>query len=108
MTLVQLRALLAVAQHNGFTAAARALRSSQTTLTTQIQALEDEHSVELFHRRGRRIQLTDVGAEFMQLARQMVSHHSRGACQRAPADARTRLDHTPRAGGWICPAWPEA
>lgn len=73
MTLVQLRALLAVAQYNGFTAAARALRSSQTTLTTQIQALEDEHGIELFHRRGRRIQLTDVGAEFLQIARQMVS-----------------------------------
>jgi aminoethylphosphonate catabolism LysR family transcriptional regulator len=73
MTLVQLRALLAVAQHNGFTAAARAMRSSQTTLTTQIQSLEEEHGVELFHRRGRRIQLTDIGAEFLQLARQMVS-----------------------------------
>jgi aminoethylphosphonate catabolism LysR family transcriptional regulator len=73
MTLVQLRALLAVAHYNGFTAAARALRSSQTTVTTQIQALEAEHGVELFHRRGRRIQLTDVGLEFLQIARQMVS-----------------------------------
>jgi aminoethylphosphonate catabolism LysR family transcriptional regulator len=73
MTLIQLRALLAVAQHNGFTAAARALRGSQTTLTTQIQSLEEEHGVELFHRRGRRIQLTDIGVEFLQIARQMVS-----------------------------------
>ncbi|WP_158816769.1 LysR substrate-binding domain-containing protein [Methylocapsa sp. S129] len=73
MTLVQLRALLAVARYNGFTAAAHALRSSQTTLTTQIQALEEEHGVELFHRRGRRIELTDVGVEFLQIARRMVS-----------------------------------
>jgi len=73
MTLVQLRALLAVAQFNGFTAAARALHSSQTTLTTQIQALEEEHGVELFHRRGRRIELTDIGAEFLQIARRMIS-----------------------------------
>jgi LysR family transcriptional regulator, low CO2-responsive transcriptional regulator len=73
MTLVQLRALLAVARHGGFTAAARATRASQTTLTTQIQALEEEHGAELFHRRGRRIELTEIGAELLRIARQMVS-----------------------------------
>lgn len=72
MTLTQLRSFIAVARHNGFTAAARALRTSQTTITSQIQALEEEHGVRLFERRGRRIDLTPVGTEFLQLARQMV------------------------------------
>lgn len=72
MTLTQLRSFIAVARHNGFTAAARALRTSQTTITSQIQALEEEHGVRLFDRRGRSIKLTPVGEEFLQLARQMM------------------------------------
>lgn len=72
MTLTQLRSFIAVARYNGFTAAARALRTSQTTITSQIQALEEEHGARLFERRGRRIDLTPVGAEFLQVARQMI------------------------------------
>lgn len=72
MTLTQLRSFIAVARYNGFTAAARALRMSQTTITSQIQALEEEHGARLFERRGRRIDLTPVGAEFLQIARQMI------------------------------------
>lgn len=72
VTLIQLRSFIAVARYNGFTAAARALRTSQTTITSQIQALEEEHGVRLFERRGRRIDLTPVGAELLQLARQMI------------------------------------
>lgn len=73
MTLNQLRSFIAVARYNGFTAAARALRMSQTTITSQIQALEEEHRVRLFERRGRRIELTQVGERFLQVARQMVA-----------------------------------
>lgn len=73
MTLVQLRTFLAVARHNGFTAAARALRMSQTTVTSQIQALEEEHGVKLFERRGRSIELTHAGHELLPIARQMTS-----------------------------------
>lgn len=72
MTLNQLRSFIAVARYNGFTAAARALKTSQTTITSQIQALEEEHKVRLFERRGRRIELTPVGHELLQVARQMV------------------------------------
>jgi aminoethylphosphonate catabolism LysR family transcriptional regulator len=72
MTLNQLRSFIAVARHNGFTAAARALKMSQTTITSQIQTLEDEHKVRLFERRGRRIELTQVGQELLQIARQMI------------------------------------
>jgi LysR family transcriptional regulator, low CO2-responsive transcriptional regulator len=71
MTLTQIRAFIAVVQHGGFTAAARALSTSQTTITSQVQALEQEHGVELFYRRGRRIELSAVGLSFLPLARQM-------------------------------------
>lgn len=72
MTLIQLRSFIAVARYNGFTAAARALRTSQTTITSQIQALEEEHGIRLFERRGRRIDLTPIGEEFLAMARQIV------------------------------------
>lgn len=72
MTLTQLRSFIAVDRYGGFTAAARAMRTSQTTVTSQIQALELEHGVELFHRRGRGVELTAVGREFLDLARRMV------------------------------------
>lgn len=72
VTLNQLRSFIAVARHNGFTAAARALKMSQTTITSQIQALEDEHKVRLFERRGRRIELTQTGHQLLQVARQMI------------------------------------
>lgn len=71
MTLIQLRSFIAVVQHGGFTAAARALSISQTTITSQIQALEEEHGVELFHRRGRRVELTAVGIDLLPIARQI-------------------------------------
>jgi aminoethylphosphonate catabolism LysR family transcriptional regulator len=71
MTLTQIRAFLAVVQHGGFTAAARALSTSQTTITSQIQTLEQEHGVELFFRRGRRVELSSVGLSFLPLARQI-------------------------------------
>lgn len=71
MTLTQIRAFLAVVHHGGFTAAARALDMSQTTVTSQIQALEQEHGVQLFHRRGRRVELSDVGLDLLPIARQI-------------------------------------
>lgn len=73
MTLVQLRTFITVVRLGGFTAAARALNISQTTVTSQIQTLEHEHGVELFHRRGRRVELSSVGGDFLKIARQMVS-----------------------------------
>lgn len=79
MTLTQIRAFIAVVQHGGFTAAARALSTSQTTITSQIQALEHEHGVELFYRRGRRIELSAVGIDFLPLARRISGLESDAA-----------------------------
>lgn len=73
MTLNQIRAFIMVAQHGGFTAAARALAMSHTTLNSQIQKIEREYGAELFHRRGRRVELSALGMEMLPLARRMVS-----------------------------------
>jgi aminoethylphosphonate catabolism LysR family transcriptional regulator len=71
MTSAQLRAFLAVARHRSFTAAAQMLGLSQPTLTSQVQALERQHNVELFHRRGRRLELSDIGQKLIPIAQKM-------------------------------------
>ncbi|WP_233234585.1 LysR substrate-binding domain-containing protein [Bordetella sp. LUAb4] len=76
MTLNQIRAFVAVVQHGGLTAAARALHMQHSTISSQIQALEQEYGAELFQRRGRRIELSALGLELLPLARGMVAIES--------------------------------
>lgn len=73
MSSAKLRAFLAVARHGSFSAGARALGLSQPTLTTQVQSLERQHNVELFHRRGRRIELSEVGQQLLPIAQRLAA-----------------------------------
>lgn len=61
MTLEQLRIFLAVAQHLHFTRAADELYLTQPAVSAAIQSLESEYGVKLFHRIGRRIEITEAG-----------------------------------------------
>jgi aminoethylphosphonate catabolism LysR family transcriptional regulator len=71
MSATQIRAFLAVAQHGSFSAAARAMGLSQPTLTAHVQALERHHKIELFHRKGQRVEPTSVGQRLLPIARQI-------------------------------------
>ena len=68
-----LRAFHAVAQHRGFSAAARSLGVGQPTLTVQVQELEAAYGVELFLRRGRRVELTDVGTALFDITNRIMT-----------------------------------
>lgn len=72
MSTARIRAFLAVARHGSFSAGARALGLSQPTLTTQVQSLERQHNVELFHRKGRRLELSEVGQQLLPIAQRMA------------------------------------
>src|SRR5689334_4838090 len=61
MNYAQLRAFHAVAVTGSFTSAARQLHVSQPAVTMQVKALEEAHGAELFRRRGRRVERTDLG-----------------------------------------------
>lgn len=63
MLTTALRSFHAVAQHGGFSAAARVLNVSQPTLSTQVKALETRYNVALFSRIGKSTRLTPAGAE---------------------------------------------
>ena len=73
MIYTQLRSFHAVAREGGFTAASRALNISQPTLTTQVKSLEEYFGVTLFHRRGRKIEMTDTGRELFKISRRIMS-----------------------------------
>lgn len=65
MLVNQLKAFFAVARLGSITLAAKQLGLSQPTVTTQIRALEEQYGVELFHRGGGRLTLSDAGRRLL-------------------------------------------
>jgi DNA-binding transcriptional LysR family regulator len=47
------------------------LHVGQPTITGQVQALESFYGVDLFHRRGRRVELTETGRELYAVTQRM-------------------------------------
>ncbi|MCW5297721.1 LysR family transcriptional regulator [Herbaspirillum lusitanum] len=66
MELRHLRYFVAVAEELSFTNAAEKVHVTQSTLSHQIKQLEDEVGCQLFHRIGRRIQITETGEAFLE------------------------------------------
>jgi LysR family transcriptional regulator, low CO2-responsive transcriptional regulator len=73
MNLTQLRAFHLVAGAESFSAAARAATVSQPTLSGQVKALESGYGVRLFERRGRGVQLTEMGQNLFALTQRMFA-----------------------------------
>ncbi|MDH3693068.1 MAG: LysR substrate-binding domain-containing protein [Gammaproteobacteria bacterium] len=69
-----LEAFHTVAATGGFTRAAKALNVGQPTISTHVKSLEDYFSVELFHRRGRNVQLTPTGEALITITRGLYGH----------------------------------
>ncbi|HWJ36719.1 MAG TPA: LysR family transcriptional regulator [Steroidobacteraceae bacterium] len=63
--LIELDAVLAVARHRGFRAAATELGMSRSALSHAIAALEAKLGVRLFHRTTRSVSLTETGEQFV-------------------------------------------
>ena len=73
MTLEQLRIFVAVAERQHMTRAAEALNLTQQAVSAAIATLENAHSIALFHRVGRRIELTEAGSVFLEEARSVLA-----------------------------------
>jgi DNA-binding transcriptional LysR family regulator len=84
-----LRSFVAVAESGGFTKAAKLLNSTQSTVSAQIQRLEDEAGRSLFVRSTRSVQLTSAGETLLGYARTIL---------RLNEDARLRLYGVRHAG----------
>lgn len=66
-----IRAFLVTAEEGTLSAAAKALNSTQPTLSRQVSALEKDLKVTLFERVGQRLVLTESGLELLEHARGM-------------------------------------
>jgi DNA-binding transcriptional LysR family regulator len=84
-----LRSFVAVAESGGFTNAAKLLNSTQSTISAQIQRLEEEAGRSLFVRSTRSVQLTSAGETLLGYARTIL---------RLNEDARLRLSGVCHAG----------
>jgi LysR family transcriptional regulator, low CO2-responsive transcriptional regulator len=69
----QLRAFHAVATEGSFTKAAQLLNVTQPTLSGQVRTLEERFGVRLFDRRRRRIEVTDIGRNLLDITFRMFS-----------------------------------
>jgi len=69
-----LEAFHAVAIEGGFTAAAKLLKVGQPTVSAHVKTLEDHFGVELFLRRGRRVELTPAGQSLLTITRGLYGH----------------------------------
>ncbi len=70
--LKQLRAFCAVARNGKMVGAAQELFLSQSAVSLQVKALEEELETVLFERRGPHIQLTPQGAKLLDMAQPLV------------------------------------
>lgn len=76
MSTARYRAFIAVAQQGSLSAAARALGVSQPTISSQIATLERQSQIELFHRQGYRMSLSQAGHKLMTLAQKLLALES--------------------------------
>jgi DNA-binding transcriptional LysR family regulator len=83
-----LAAFHAVARSGGFTSAAKLLNIGQPTVSTHVSALEAQFGVELFHRRGRRVELTAIGRELLTITEGLFGHEQEAIDLLRAAQAR--------------------
>ncbi len=82
-----LRAFHAVAAAGGYSRAARMLNLTQPTLSGQVKALEERYGVRLFQRRGRGVELTDLGRQLLDVTRRLSA--AEAEAERLLAGARS-------------------
>jgi len=75
MEVRQLNTLIRAAQFQSFSKAAESLGYSQSAVTVQIKALEEELGVRLFDRMNKRVLLTVDGQRFSGICQQYSGYH---------------------------------
>jgi len=87
ISLRQLRYFVTVAEELHFTRAAQRLNMAQPALTQRIKEVERELGVELFQRKGNRVELTDAGRMMLNPAKETLAQAD-GFCETAQRAAR--------------------
>ncbi|MDH4558361.1 LysR family transcriptional regulator [Pseudomonas sp. BN417] len=76
MLSAELKAFYMVARLGSITQAAKKLGLSQPTVTTQIRNLEGQYGVELFHRGGRRLTVSEEGARLLPMVKVLLQQEA--------------------------------
>lgn len=76
MDIKNIRTFIRVAELMNFTKAAQELGYAQSTVTSQIQQLEDELTTSLFDRNGKIITLSHAGKDFLAYAYQIIRYET--------------------------------
>ena len=87
MVLGFLRFFLAVAEEQGFTKAGEQLLITQTTVSRQMAAFEEDLGITLFIRNGKKISLTDEGILLKRRALEILNLE-----ERTPEDLKGKED----------------
>ena len=85
-----MRAFVAVAEHAGFAAAARALGLSPPAVTRAVAGLEDRIRSRLLHRTTRQVRLTEAGARYLADARRILAEIDEAEASAAGAHGEPR------------------
>lgn len=73
-TLRQLEVFLAIAKYKNTSLAADALHMSQSAASAALQALEKNHDIQLFDRKGKRLELNAIGKTLRRSAESLLAH----------------------------------
>lgn len=76
LDIYEMHIFLTVAETGSFSEAGRRLQMSQPAVSMQIRSLEKRLNLELFHRAGRHISLTETAQALIPMARALVNHSS--------------------------------
>lgn len=103
----EMQIFLTAAETGSFSEAGRRLQMSQPAVSMQIRSLEKRLNVELFHRSGRHITLTEVGHTLIPLARDLVNHsinvHETIASLQGEVIGHLKIACSTTAGKYILP-----
>lgn len=89
MEIRQLKYFIAIAENGSFSEASRRCNLSQSAISQQIKALEDELDTRLLERSAHHVTLTESGEHLLPLARQVVEDAQR--CSERMADVKGML-----------------
>ena len=105
MELRQLRYFVAVAEQGNISQAAKRIFLTQSALSRQIKALEDEIGQCLLERQAHSIRLTPVGEALLRYARDLLQHAEQVLERRAGrgADPACASVTRPRSPPELCP-----
>ena len=98
MTFTQLEVFALLAELRGFTLAATRLGISQSAVSHALKALEQEMGVELIHRHQAGVELTDIGAQLLLRAQEILGLSE--TMRQEAADARGMKRGTLRIGSF--------